>query len=127
MRELSKRQVKRLPGLRLWRHTSCGNRQLSLGRRRHRSLQIADTFAQYLNLLLERFAIDADSFEDLRARGLDCLGRFSHVVEVAGAFFDFENGFVDRLEIHLLSGRLPFGAEAESASGNDASLQEHVS
>jgi len=77
-------------------------------------------------LLFERLAIDADSFEDLCACGLDGSSDLRTSSRLPARFFDFKDGLVDGLEIHLLSGRLSLGAEAESAGGNNAGLQEHV-
>ena len=86
-------------------------------------LEVVDSLAQHADLLLQRLAIDADALENLAARRLNRFGRLADFVEIAGPFFDFEDRFVDRFEIDLLSGRLPLGAEAQGAGGEDAAFR----
>ena len=85
---------------------------LPLRRDRQRTLQIANSFAEDFELLVERFAVDPDAVENFFAGRLDRLRAFANVVEIAGPLFDFEDRFVDRFEIDLLGGRLSLGSEA---------------
>ena len=116
---------RRLRRRRIRRSDRVGSRLCCNGCRRSvMLLQITDAFAQRSSTCFSSASRSMRTRSRIFvARRLDRLGRLADFVEVAGPFFDFQDRFVDRFEIDLLSGRLPFGAEAEGAGGDDAGFR----
>ena len=90
------------------------------------AFKIEQLFPQYGDLLSQRFATELDSLKNLFAAVLNRFGGRFDLTEPFSPLFDFEDRFVDRLEVGSLCGALLSGPDAEGSSQRQRGAEKQV-